>query len=330
VYRILDNRATGFAYRGGAFPVYSIEEFLKTETRFDDVVLLITTVAYPEIFEQLNALPKLRDTACFIYQFVRNAPPCYELPPRVNTPQKIPKTIHYIWFGGGDIPRQNRVWMESWGKFCPAYKIVRHDESNYDVSKNRYMYDAYKVKKYAFASDVARLDIIYEEGGIYLDNDVELIGNLDGVLYDDAYFGAVGADRDIVATGLGFGGVKGHGVLKEMFEHYSAVPFILPDGSYNYNNNNTMQSYILRKYGMKDENIPQFMESIGTRVYPTDVFSPCDYMGNPIAFSKNTLSVHHYAGSWIDADETITRNVKTSAYRDFWERHCGGIGGKRI
>ena len=34
---------------------------------------------------------------------------------------------------------ENKHWMESWEKYCPDYKIVRWDESNYDVTQNKYM-----------------------------------------------------------------------------------------------------------------------------------------------------------------------------------------------
>ena len=51
----------------------------------------------------------------------------------------IPKKIHYCWFGKGEIPDQNKRWMESWSKYCPDYEIIRWDESNYDVTKNKYM-----------------------------------------------------------------------------------------------------------------------------------------------------------------------------------------------
>ena len=91
----------------------------------------------------------------------------------------IPKKIHYCWFGGNPMPEKDKKCIESWKRYCPDYEIIRWDESNYDVSKNRYMKEAYEEKKWGFVPDYARLDIIYNEGGIYLDTDVELVKNLD-------------------------------------------------------------------------------------------------------------------------------------------------------
>ena len=103
----------------------------------------------------------------------------------------IPKIIHYCWFGGAELPEKDRKCIESWKKFCPDYQIIEWNENNYDVTKNTYMYQAYQAKKWGFVPDYARLDIIYQHGGIYLDTDVELVKNLDSLLENDAFMGFV-------------------------------------------------------------------------------------------------------------------------------------------
>ena len=76
----------------------------------------------------------------------------------------IPKVIHYCWFGKGEMPKIAKKCIKSWGKYCPDYEIICHNEDNFDLSQNRYMYEAYKEKKWAFVSDFARLKIIYDHG----------------------------------------------------------------------------------------------------------------------------------------------------------------------
>ena len=90
----------------------------------------------------------------------------------------IPKVIHYCWFGGNEMSELEKKCIESWKTQCPDYEIIRWDETNYDVTKNLYMQQAYAAKKWAFVSDYARLDILYQHGGIYLDTDVELLQSL--------------------------------------------------------------------------------------------------------------------------------------------------------
>ena len=80
----------------------------------------------------------------------------------------IPKVINYCWFGKNPLPESAIQCIESWKKYCPDYEIVQWNEDNYDINKNKYMADAYKEKNWAFVSDYARVDIIYERGGYTL------------------------------------------------------------------------------------------------------------------------------------------------------------------
>ena len=48
----------------------------------------------------------------------------------------------------------------------PEYKIMRWDESTFDVEKYAAAKYAHKVKKYALVSDVCRYNVLYEYGGI--------------------------------------------------------------------------------------------------------------------------------------------------------------------
>lgn len=72
--------------------------------------------------------------------------------------------------------------IESWRKYCPDYEIVEWNEDNFDVYQNAYTKYCYDNKKYAFLSDYARLLIVYFEGGIYYDTDVEVIKPINDLL----------------------------------------------------------------------------------------------------------------------------------------------------
>jgi len=124
----------------------------------------------------------------------------------------IPKIIHYCWFGNNELTQSALDCINSWKKYCPDYTIIRWDETNFDVNKYVFTKEAYEMKKWAFVSDVARLDIIYNNGGIYLDTDVELIRNIDSLLKDELFIGF--ENKEYVANGLGFGAVKGNEIIK--------------------------------------------------------------------------------------------------------------------
>ena len=91
----------------------------------------------------------------------------------------IPKVIHYCWFGRNEKSDLIKRCIESWQKYCPEYQIIEWNENNFDVNTCEYTREAYLARKWAFVSDYARLKIIFENGGIYLDTDVELKQGLD-------------------------------------------------------------------------------------------------------------------------------------------------------
>lgn len=137
----------------------------------------------------------------------------------------IPKIIHYCWFGRQPKPEIVLKCIESWKKYCPDWEIIEWNESNFDVSKHPYMKEAYERKKWAFVSDVARLLIVYNYGGVYLDTDVELSASFDEKIVDiDAFF--VFESNRYIATGLGFGAKKHHQAVKQMIKYYDSKHFI--------------------------------------------------------------------------------------------------------
>ena len=89
----------------------------------------------------------------------------------------ITKTIHYCWFGRGELPEKAKQCIESWKKFCPDYEIKEWNEDNFDMNSCAYVKEAYEAKKWAFVSDYARFEILYKYGGLYFDTDVELVFN---------------------------------------------------------------------------------------------------------------------------------------------------------
>jgi len=224
----------------------------------------------------------------------------------------IPKVIHYCWFGGNPIPDEYKKYMESWKKFCPGYKIIEWNESNYDITKNKYMHEAYQAKKWAFVSDYARLDIIYNHGGVYLDTDVELLKNLDRFLEHKAFAGF--ASKKYVGTGLGFGAVKSHETIRNFRDYYDDVSFINKDGSYNLTACPEHQTKYLLTKGLKPNGKKQNAADI--IIYPVDYFSPICYKTLKLKLTDNTFSIHHYSSSWLDDEGHRIRDftVKLSRF----------------
>ena len=236
----------------------------------------------------------------------------------------IPKKIHYCWFSGKKLPEQFQKYIDSWKKFCPDYEIVRWDESNYDISQNAYMESAYKEKRWGFVPDYARFDIIYREGGIYLDTDVEVIKSLDSLLENPAFLGFESAK--MINPGLGFGAERGNPVIKALRDMYEGISFYNEDGSLNLVPSPYYATEKLKEFGILAESKCQKSEFV--TVYPTEYFGCKDYNSGEIHITKNSFSIHHYSCTWMTREERKNEERRRNfcnQYGDFWGNRVDGI-----
>lgn len=219
----------------------------------------------------------------------------------------IPKVIHYCWFGSKEKPEKVKKCIESWKKYCPDYQIIEWNESNYDISKNRYMHEAYKMKKWGFVPDFARLDIIYEHGGIYLDTDVELIKCLDSLLENKCFMGF--EDEMHVNLGSGFGAEKHHKILLEMMNDiYKDRLFIKENDSYDSTPSPILSTDFLLKKGLKRNNTLQNISNV--LICPSDYFCPKNFETFEVQSTSNTYSIHHFDMSWVSEESKYRHSLQ--------------------
>lgn len=215
----------------------------------------------------------------------------------------IPKIIHYCWFGKNPKPELVQRCISSWRKYCPDYEIIEWNEKNFDISKNQYAKEAYDAKKWAFVTDYTRLWIVYTQGGIYLDTDVELIKPLDNLLDREAFF--CFEDEKCINTGLGFGAVKGNKVVECMLKDYDNIHFLNEEGTCDktpcpIRNTKAIAHYLPSKY---DGN--KIVQIDGATIYPPEYFCPLSADGKTMKKTKNTHSIHWYSATWLSEDEMV-------------------------
>lgn len=218
----------------------------------------------------------------------------------------IPKKIHYCWFGGNPLPELAERCIASWKKFCPNFEIIEWNESNFDVTCCDYVKEAYEAKKWAFVSDYARFKILYEQGGLYFDTDVELIRPLDEILANGDFMGC--EDGISVSPGLGLGAHAGTELYRELFEAYHTRHFRNPDGSLNLNTVVVFTTEILIRHGLK--NVDTVQQVAGVSIYPRDYFCPMDYDTGELTLTERTRSIHHYTASWHSREEAYALALK--------------------
>ena len=216
----------------------------------------------------------------------------------------IPKIIHYIWLGGKPLPKIAEKCIESWKKFCPDYEIKRWDETNLDVNKYEFTKNAYEAKKFAFVSDVFRTQILYNEGGIYFDIDVELIKPIEDILDADCVMGF--ETSNLLNPGLFIACKKGFDDLAEILKTYQTLKFDV---------NKLKELTVCEVYtqyyeqkGLKRENITQQIENI--KFYASEYFSPIDVVTNKKKVTKHTYSIHWYNASWYTPKQKFKNRLK--------------------
>lgn len=202
----------------------------------------------------------------------------------------IPKKIHYCWFGKTKLPRIANKCIESWKKYCPDYEIIEWNESNFDINYCDYTKEAYKAKKYAFISDVARLYVLINYGGIYMDIDHELLKPIDSFLKYSAF---IGFEESNLGMGI-LGSITKNEIFSEILYEYKNLYYIRT----NLIPNNFKFTAVFCKYGLiKNDSIQ--------KVKDITIFPSYYFYGKRIGFrkniiTKNTYSIHHYYSSWYD------------------------------
>lgn len=142
-------------------------------------------------------------------------------------------------------------------------------------------------KKYAFVDDVARLDIIYKYGGIYMDVDVELLAPIDDLMqYKDGWMAFM--NERFINTGIGFAAPPKCKLIKILLENYKCMEFNLKRGIFNKVCTQIETEKIMEVYKeFKRNNKFQIMTN-------NFVFLPYNIM--------NKYSIHYGAGTWCDRE----------------------------
>lgn len=222
------------------------------------------------------------------------------------------KIIHYIWLG--NKPKSNLIkkCIASWQRYMPEWRIMEWNETNLDINTNKYVAEAYKQGKYAFASDYFRFDIIERFGGLYLDTDVEIIKSFEDLLEDKNVVMGFEFNGETINPGLiMFAKMPLHPFMKKMRDSYEERVFTtgnngLPTTICKYT------SDLLVEYGaiMND----QYQQVRDITLYPSTYFCPTNKEWSVQKFSSETRCIHHYGASWL-GNGNLLLNLKKLLFK---------------
>lgn len=199
----------------------------------------------------------------------------------------IPKKIHYVWLGGKPYPTLTVMCLNSWKRYLENYEIVEWNESNLEIERlckeHRFLRECMRLKLWAFASDWLRLYVLYREGGIYLDTDVEVLKPYDTLLNNHMFIGL--EENGYIGTGV-IGAEQWNPTIKRLLDFYENdiwhVDFI---------NNPIIFRYLY------EQDSKLFKDCL---ILPQVIFSP--YVPGKKYETKvekeNTLAIHWYSQNW--------------------------------
>ncbi len=182
-----------------------------------------------------------------------------------NKEQNIPKKIHQIWLGG-ELPTYYNVLIESIKKNNPdwEYKLWTDKDIELLNLKNKNLFNT--ITNNGLKADLLRYEILYNEGGVYLDVDFYCIKPFGDLFLGLDFFTSCGhVIEPEVFNGL-FGCTKKHPLMEKII-----------DGLINIEVNNDAGS-LYHEIGSKyfSRNFFNFIESHKSNivVFPTVYFYP--------------------------------------------------------
>ena len=222
--------------------------------------------------------------------------------------KKIPKKIHYCWFGKGEMSPLHHACMKTWTKYLQDYEIICWNEENSPMNHPFVNYH-YKKRNWAFVSDYVRLYAIYKHGGIYLDVDFEILKKIDELRDNSCFLGYELPKR--VTNGI-CGGEKGH------YFFWEAMQF-MENRHQKHQAIMTSPEVCTKVYSsLVDKN-----RASDIKIYSQEYFYPYNPFDQDLEkhflladyITNNTFAIHHWGHSWKQSlPKRILRKIHKLIY----------------
>ncbi len=214
-----------------------------------------------------------------------------------GTDHQIPKVVHQIWLGK-PMPDKFKPLIQTWAEIEGwKYKLWTKSELTDFVMVNRDLFD--EARDYGEASDILRLEILFQEGGLYVDTDFECL--------ESQFFDSIHNKLDFYASfePLEHGGFKicnaimaskkGHALVGKMIKELKSNCEKHKDGTtVERTGPNFITSVIFNYYKKSHSTRDIFFPP--TFFYPTNKNEVHD--GKYILFPES-VAFHYWSGSWI-------------------------------
>jgi mannosyltransferase OCH1-like enzyme len=93
----------------------------------------------------------------------------------------IPHIFHQIWVGPDPLPEEQRRYQESWLRHHPGWELRFWTEENLPSGLRR-PEAAERLRSPAERANILRLELLWREGGVYVDTDFECLRSVEPLL----------------------------------------------------------------------------------------------------------------------------------------------------
>ena len=180
----------------------------------------------------------------------------------------------------------------------PGYKLKKWNESNTPMDF-KYIRESHEKGLWSLLSNFVRLYALYNEGGIYLDTDVEIVKNFNSLLSVNCFVGFQQEKKESIwINNAVIGSTSGHPFLEKCMEltlerlnkrrHYNRGPVIFTK---------ILTEMGLKKYGL---------QKVGdVKVFPVEYFYPYPWWAkfSSKCITEHTFCIHHWQMSWIRRED---------------------------
>jgi mannosyltransferase OCH1-like enzyme len=190
----------------------------------------------------------------------------------------IPKRLFQIWISDKPLPEKFQKYVDTWKLVMPDYEIKIVTLEN--LKHSPFVDKALEQGLFTVANHYIRCQEVYDNGGIYLDLDVEAVRSFDNLLNNKFFAGY--EDKTFINNAV-FGAEAGNEFLKRCMTEMDNLDWSKPNieletGPWLFTRN-------------IDPNL---------QLYPPSYFYPYHYseVYNPKCIKAETYCVHHWAKSW--------------------------------
>jgi mannosyltransferase OCH1-like enzyme len=203
---------------------------------------------------------------------------------------RIPKILHQIWFGG-PIPEKYKKWQATWISAHPDWTyIVWNDETIKDFPmKNKYKFE--QAKNLGLKSDIARYEILYQLGGVYVDFDMECLKSIDAFTHCCDFFACLEDNSERIGNAI-IGSKAGNLILEQCLDIIS-ISNTQVTGLWDVVNTTgpglltTCFIEIMQHYDQRCVTFPHNFFYPNIRINGTNLTKP------------ETYAVHYWHGAWV-------------------------------